>query len=983
MRTLVFVCCVLLANSASAQPPSFSTTQAAAAAAPRAIVTADFNRDGWMDYATAGTGRDSVGIHLNAGAAGGFSFAHDVVVGGGPFDMAAGDLNRDGIPDIAIANADLHTVTILLGNGDGSFRPKLDIPVAGNPRGIALGDHDQDGRLDIFVTRYAQGTWTVFYGDGEGGTRAETTLAAGWRPQGIEVADFNNDGILDVVVANVGSGLTAYYSDGPMTWAGGTIAGSRAGNVLAAGDFNNDGWQDLAVASTPGNTLALYQGGEPGLQWVAQLSTGSSPRGVLVEDFNQDGAVDLVTANRASNTLSIFAGRPDAPGDFAAVVTQPAGAGSRVAAAGDFNHDGRADLVSANEFASSATVLLNTTVLVKAAFSFHVERPLGENTTGYGGSNRFEIADFDQNGRPDFLIDTTLLFDGTARRTTLQVQSLSDLAVGDFNRDGKHDVATLSYWDNRVEVLLGDGDGGFAAAPSHFLPKGLELNSADVNRDGSPDLVVRRNDAALQDIVLTVLYSRGDGTFAPGGDARTAAGMPHYFTIADVNRDGFQDFVTGHSRPVGGVGVVYGDASGTWARSEFYPSGRDNECCGRLTIGDFNGDGPPDVVMTAYSKVWFFAGRREGGFAPAVEQPGGTYSFWVTTADMNLDGHLDVVLPASDILFGRGDGTFELRRFHYGDQGSTQAIMDFNRDGLPDILSGTYGWYTAMVNERNATNRNPVADAGRDWTEPYSGQFGEETSELDGWRSSDPDLHELTFEWRNDAGELLSSEQSFSPRFPRPGTYTYTLTVFDGRGGSASDTVTWTITPYKEIVLYTDSAWRHGAWQQVQDSTAAGGYRLFHADAGAPKVNTPLAAPANYIDISFPADPTQTYKLWIRGKAERNFWGNDSVWVQFTGAVASDGNTYGVGTATALPWNLEECSGCGISGWGWEDDAWGAPNRNGVTLRFPDGGYQTIRIQTREDGVSIDQIVLSAERFLSVRPGTAKNDTVILNRTYW
>jgi hypothetical protein len=78
--------------------------------------------------------------------------------------------------------------------------------------------------------------------------------------------------------------------------------------------------------------------------------------------------------------------------------------------------------------------------------------------------------------------------------------------------------------------------------------------------------------------------------------------------------------------------------------------------------------------------------------------------------------------------------------------------------------------------------------------------------------------------------------------------------------------------------------------------------------------------------------------------------------------------------------NLEECSGCGESGWGWEDDGWGAVNRNGVTLRFPEGGVQTIRIQTREDGVSIDQIVLSSEKYKTTRPGTAKNDTVKLGQ---
>ena len=81
--------------------------------------------------------------------------------------------------------------------------------------------------------------------------------------------------------------------------------------------------------------------------------------------------------------------------------------------------------------------------------------------------------------------------------------------------------------------------------------------------------------------------------------------------------------------------------------------------------------------------------------------------------------------------------------------------------------------------------------------------------------------------------------------------------------------------------------------------------------------------------------------------------------------------------------NLEECSGCGISGWGWEDDGWGAVDRNGVMLRFPEGGYQDLVIQTREDGVSIDQVVLSSEKYLKTRSGAAKNDNTILRFTFW
>jgi hypothetical protein len=193
-----------------------------------------------------------------------------------------------------------------------------------------------------------------------------------------------------------------------------------------------------------------------------------------------------------------------------------------------------------------------------------------------------------------------------------------------------------------------------------------------------------------------------------------------------------------------------------------------------------------------------------------------------------------------------------------------------------------------------------------------------------------------------------------------------------------------TITPMKEIVLHAAHWNTAGNWGPVEDTTAAAGARVYDKNLGAPKVTAPVAQPANRVSIGFIADPTQTYKLWIRLKADGNSWSNDSVWVQFSGAVDGAGAAaYRTGTTSGLAVNLEECAGCGIDGWGWEDDGWGAGDRAGVTLKFPAGGYQSLDIQTREDGVSIDQVVLSSGQYLTKRPGTAKKDTTILKATYW
>ena len=135
-----------------------------------------------------------------------------------------------------------------------------------------------------------------------------------------------------------------------------------------------------------------------------------------------------------------------------------------------------------------------------------------------------------------------------------------------------------------------------------------------------------------------------------------------------------------------------------------------------------------------------------------------------------------------------------------------------------------------------------------------------------------------------------------------------------------------------------------------------------------PRWSTAVAAPAHYFELTFNADAGKPYRLWIHGRADNNHWTNDSVFVQFSGSVTTSGAaTYRIGTTSAAEVNLEECGSCGLSGWTWQDNGYGA-GVLGPTIQFAASGLQTIRIQTREDGLAIDQIVLSSSLFLTARP---------------
>jgi hypothetical protein len=466
---------------------------------------------------------------------------------------------------------------------------------------------------------------------------------------------------------------------------------------------------------------------------------------------------------------------------------------------------------------------------------------------------------------------------------------------------------------------------------------------------------------------------RGFGSGPVVESVFTLSGFPIGFELADVTRDGILDVVVAMYDPFS-FEVYVGDGNGSFGAPVVAAA---NGSAGSFKLGDLNHDGWLDIVADGGSAFTVVLASGDGGWAPPVQYPS-TIPFdtgsGTILGDFNNDGDLDALSWGGAMLFGDGQGGFG-PPFAFAIETPNGFAYDWNRDGLLDIVYGGQ----IFLNERRAVNRPPVANAGPDVSYLYHQQFqDDEWCERTG-ASSDPDLHALSYDWRDETGTPFTC--SIPPH--APGTYTFTLTVRDGRGGQSTDSMRVTIAPAPEIVLHWLSYGEiRGNWRDVPDEAAASGRRLWYPDAGAPKVNAPAADPAGFVDLYFAADPTQTYKLWVRLKADRNYWGNDSVWLQFTGAVGPTGQpAYRIGTTAGLPVNLEECSNCGVSGWGWEDDGWGAVNRNGTTLRFPGGGVQRIRIQIREDGVSVDQIVLSAVRYRTTSPGSAKNDTVILPPT--
>ncbi|HVG20549.1 MAG TPA: PQQ-dependent sugar dehydrogenase [Blastocatellia bacterium] len=245
------------------------------------------------------------------------------------------------------------------------------------------------------------------------------------------------------------------------------------------------------------------------------------------------------------------------------------------------------------------------------------------------------------------------------------------------------------------------------------------------------------------------------------------------------------------------------------------------------------------------------------------------------------------------------------------------------------------------------------------------------------------------FQGTNKIGEDTTSPYSYTWNSVPPGNYSLTARATDNQGAlTTSAPVNLTVQsstppPSSDVVLYAaDALVRQGNWNVISDATAADGRAMFNPDLTTPKRSTASASPADYFEMNFIAQSDTPYRIWIRGRAQNDFWGNDSVFVQFAGSVDASGNAiWRVGTTSAADVNLEGCLGCGEQGWGWEDNGWGAPGALGPLVYFASSGAQTLRIQTREDGFEIDQIVLSPVTYLNLPPGADRNDNTILPRS--
>jgi serine/threonine protein kinase len=326
---------------------------------PQSLAAGDFTGGGILDVSVANAATNNLSILLGNGD-GTFRAVASPEVGNNPLAVAVGDFNGDGVPDLAVTATYQFMVSILLGAGDGTFKTAIDSPQTGtDPVALAVGDFDGDGRQDLAVANYYSNSLTILLGNGDGTFRVATSPPTGIHPTSVGTGDFNGDGIADLAVANNKSNtLAILLGNGDGTFrAASSPATGNAPQSLAVADFNGDGKVDLAVTNFYSDSVTILLGnGDGTFRTAATLPTGHGPNWISVGDFNGDGVPDLVVANYRTSTLTVLLGNGD--GTFAAAENPPAGNNPIAVATGDFNGDGLSDAAAVNA-GNGVSVLLS------------------------------------------------------------------------------------------------------------------------------------------------------------------------------------------------------------------------------------------------------------------------------------------------------------------------------------------------------------------------------------------------------------------------------------------------------------------------------------------------------------------------------------------------------------------------------------------------------------------------------------------------
>ncbi|MFM6731750.1 MAG: FG-GAP-like repeat-containing protein, partial [Microcystis panniformis] len=475
-------------------------------------------------------------------------------------------------------------ISVLLGTGTGRYGKPTNFSVGLYPNSVMVGDFNGDGKSDLAVANYGSNTVSILLGTGTGSFGIVTNFAVGTKPVSVTAEDFNDDGKTDLATANTNSNNISVLL-GTGTGSFGSVTNFAVGTKpysVTVGDFNGDGKLDLATANDGSNNVSILLGtGTGSFGTATNFSAGAGSNSLTVGDFNSDGKSDLATANRRSYDSSILLGT--GTGSFGSATNLTGADGSNSLTVGDFNSDGKTDLVTVNYNIGNVSVILNTTPKITIApgtnpveggtvgtFIITLDTPaptggivVNFNTTG---STATILADYSLTAGTNISAVTANTFTIAAGATsaTLNVVAVSDavndpnetvkvnltsggdyilganssasfnsainfsvgsnprsVTVGDFNGDGKSDLAVANAFSNNVSVLL-NADPTATVTITDVSQPAISLTINDVTvtegNSGTTNAVFTVSLSSAASTVVSVNYATANGTATAGTD---------------------------------------------------------------------------------------------------------------------------------------------------------------------------------------------------------------------------------------------------------------------------------------------------------------------------------------------------------------------------------------------------------------------------------------------------------------------------------
>ena len=623
---------------------------------PTAVCVADGDLDGTLDLITTSAGGAGIGFHPGIGD-GAFGRRRETALADSIRALDVADVDDDGVIDVIVGawiGGDSGRVTILRGDGTGTFATSDTIVVPTRIRHVGSHDVDCDGVLDVVFSRDADAMLHVAHGRGDGTFGTPTELAAVTTSGAFIFADLDLDGIADLITGAASPTnriLTAYgVGDGTFVPAEITSIELTPGVIrdLGVADVSGDGIPDIVCANGASRGVISITRGE-GERRLSRTSerrfTGLGISPIALGDLDLDGLLDIVVGNEGDDTVHRLLGPHtaasaplrfseqllgttvvDVDGDGvrdliagyltperAVVVRRGDGAGrfdvwwhgigavvpDRLAT-GDLNHDGRTDLVTLR--ASSAFEDEIEIWLGDAAAVFRTKAVL---PVGVAASD-LVVGDVTGDGADDILVINGLshdisLFVADGRGGVAPEQRVSvgtgpaDLKLADVDGDGDIDVMTSHPFSSTFCLLRGDGAGGFGTCEETFVP-GLtgEFDLADVNDDGATDIVALVEGAAS--MTVRIMHGFGDGSFSLTA-VRAALPTPGAIRVADVNADDLPDLLVVSDQPVARAMVLPGIGGGGFTSAR--PRVLEAILIRDVHLEDVDGDDAPDLIVTS------------------------------------------------------------------------------------------------------------------------------------------------------------------------------------------------------------------------------------------------------------------------------------------------------------------------------------------------------------------------------------------------